>query len=34
MKVLGVGVVKTGCDQPCYGTLKLTVSEEWADGIK
>ena len=33
MKVLGVGVVKNGCDQPCYGTLKLTVSEEWADGI-
>ena len=33
LKVLGVGMVKTGCDQSCDGTLKLTVSEEWTDGI-
>ena len=33
LKVLGVGKVKTGCDQSCDGTLKLTVSEEWTDGI-
>ena len=34
-KVLGVGMVKNGCGQLCYGTLKLTVefSEEWTDGI-
>ena len=33
LKVLGVGVVKYDCGQSCYGTLKLTVSEEWADGV-
>ena len=33
LKVLGVGMVKNGCGQSCDGTLKLTVSEEWADGI-
>ena len=33
MKVLGVGMVKNRCGQSCYGTLKLTVSEEWTDGI-
>ena len=33
LKVLGVGMVKTGCGQSCDGTLKLTVSEEWTDGI-
>ena len=33
LKVLGVGMVKTGCGQSCDGTLKLTVSEEWPDGI-
>ena len=33
LKVLGLGMVKTGCDQSCDGTLKLTVSEEWTDGI-
>ena len=33
LKVLGVGMVKNGCGQSCYGTLKLTVSEEWTDGI-
>ena len=32
LKVLGVGVVKYDCGQSCYGTLKLTVSEEWTDG--
>ena len=33
LKVLEVGMVKTGCGQSCDGTLKLTVSEEWTDGI-
>ena len=33
LKVLGVGMVKTGCGQSCDGTLKLTVSEQWTDGI-
>ena len=33
LKVLGVGMVKNGCGQSCDGTLKLTVSEEWTDGI-
>ena len=26
-------MVKNGFDKSCYGTLKLTVSEEWTDGI-
>ena len=30
---LGVGVVKNGCGGSCHGTLKLTLSEEWANGI-
>ena len=30
---LGIGVVKNGCGQSCDGTLKLTVCEEWTDGI-
>ena len=33
LKILGVGMVKNGFDKSCYGTLKLTVSEEWTDGI-
>ena len=33
LKVLGVDMVKNGCAQSCYATLKLTVSEEWTDGI-
>ena len=33
LKVLEVGMVKTGCGQSCDGTLKLTVSEQWTDGI-
>ena len=33
LKVLGIGMVKNGCDQSCNVTLKLTVSEEWTDGI-
>ena len=33
VKVLGFGMVKNGFGQSCYGTLKLTVSEEWTDGI-
>ena len=33
LKVLGFGMVKNGCDQSCNETLKLTVSEEWTDGI-
>ena len=32
-EILGVAMVKNGCGQSCYGTLKLTVSEEWTDGI-
>ena len=30
---LGVGVVKNGCGQSCDGTLKLTLSEEWTNGL-
>ena len=30
---LGVGMAKNGCKQPGDGTLTLTLSEEWADGI-
>ena len=26
-------MVKNACSQSCDGTLKLTVSEEWTDGI-
>ena len=33
LRVLEVGMVKNGCDQSCNGTLKLTVSVEWTDGI-
>ena len=33
MKILEVGIVKNGCGWSCYGTLKLTVSEESTDGI-
>ena len=33
LKILGVGVVKNECSQPCYGTVKLTLSEELANGI-
>ena len=33
VKVSVVRMVKNGCGQSCYGTLKLTVSEQWADGI-
>ena len=33
MLVLGVGMVKNGCDQSCDGALKLAASEEWIDGI-
>ena len=33
LKVLGVGMVKNGCKQSCDGTSKMTVSEEWRDGI-
>ena len=33
VKVLEVGMVKNWCGQSCNGTLKLTVSEEWANGI-
>ena len=28
LKVLGVGMVKNGCNQSCDGTSKLTVSGE------
>ena len=33
LKVLEVGMVRNVCDQSCYVPLKLTVSEEWTDGI-
>ena len=33
LKILGVGMVRNGFDKSSYGTLKLTVSEEWTDGI-
>ena len=33
LKIFGVGLVKNGCGQSGDGTLKLTVSEEWTDGI-
>ena len=32
-KVIEVGMIKNGCGQSGDETLKLTVSEEWADGI-
>ena len=32
-KILGFGVVKNGCGQSFDGTLKLTLSEEWTNGI-
>ena len=33
LKVLGVCMVKNWCGQSCDGTLKLTVFEEWTDGV-
>ena len=33
LKVLEVDMVKDECDQSCDGTLKLMISEEWADVI-
>ena len=33
LKFLGVGMVKNGCGQSGNGTLKLTVSKEWTDGV-
>ena len=33
-KIFGVSMVKNGCGQFGDGTLNLTVSEEWTDGIK
>ena len=33
LKIFGVGMVRNGCGQSGDGTLKLTVSEEWTDGI-
>ena len=33
LKVFGFGMVKKGFDQSGLGTLKLTVSQEWSDGI-
>ena len=33
LKILGIGMVRNGCGQSGDGTLKLTVSEEWADRI-
>ena len=33
LKVLGVCMVRNGYGKSCDVTLKLTVSEEWTDGI-
>ena len=33
MKDFLLNMVKSGCDQSGLGTLKLTVSQEWTDGI-
>ena len=33
LKICGASMVKNGCSQFGDGTLKLTVSEEWVDGI-
>ena len=33
LKILGVSMVKNGGGQSCDGTLKLTLSEEWTNGI-
>ena len=33
LKILAVGVVKNGCGQSWDGTLKLTLFEEWTNGI-
>ena len=33
MKIVGAGMVKIGCSQPCDGTLNMTVSKEWSDGV-
>ena len=32
-KKIWVGVVRDGCGQSVQGTLKLTVSQEWIDGM-
>ena len=32
-KIIGVNIVKNGCGQSCDSTLKLTVSEEWTNGV-
>ena len=32
-KTFGVGVVRDECGQPGQRTLKLTVSQEWIDGL-
>ena len=32
-KFFGVGMVKNGCGQSSDGSLKLSVFEEWTDGI-
>ena len=32
-EIFGVGMVKNGCEQSGQGTLKLTVSQEWIDGM-
>ena len=28
-----IGMVKNGCDQSGHGTLELTISQKWKDGI-
>ena len=33
LKILGLSFVKNGCGQSGDGTLKLTLSEKWTDGI-
>ena len=33
LKICRVGTAKNGCDQSGDGTLKLTLSQEWTNGI-
>ena len=33
LKIFGLTMVKSGCDKSYDRALKLTVSEEWTDGL-
>ena len=33
LKIFAVGMVENGCGQSGDGTVKLTISQEWTDGI-